>query len=204
MKYCIVSPHLDDETFGCGGLLLELKKRNKNTYLIVVGKCNENILKKIKSFYNFKEIINLNIEPTKFNIIGSKEISLMKKFINKNKITDCFIPNKNDIHSDHYYSYKLCLASLKWFRSPSVKNICVYEVPSETGVIDNHFSPNFYVDIKKHIKKKLQILKIFKNEIKNFPFPRSYENVISISKFRGSQSGYLNAEAFKIIYKREL
>ncbi|WP_440613435.1 PIG-L deacetylase family protein [Candidatus Pelagibacter sp. HIMB1748] len=204
MKYCVVAPHLDDETFGCGGLLLELKKRKKNTYLIVVGKCDENILKKIKFFYNFREIILLNIEPTKFNNIGSKEISLVKKFINKNRITHCFIPNKNDIHSDHYFSNKLCLASLKWFRAPSVKNISVYEVPSETGVIDNHFSPNFYVDIKKHIKKKLQILKIFKSEIENFPFPRSYENVMALSKFRGSQSGYLNAEAFKIIYKRDL
>ena len=29
-------------------------------------------------------------------------------------------------------THKLCLASLKWFRAPSVK-ISVYEVPSETG-----------------------------------------------------------------------
>jgi LmbE family N-acetylglucosaminyl deacetylase len=201
MKHCIVAPHLDDETFGCGGLLLDLKKKRK-IYLVVVGKCNKSKLKKINSFYGFEKIITLNVNPTDFVKIGSQEIESLKSFINKNKITHCYIPNKNDAHSDHFYSHKLCLASMKWFRSPSILNINTYEVPSETGVIDNHFSPNFYIDISSHIKKKIEILKIFKSELQKFPFPRSFENVIALSKFRGSQSGFLNAEAFKIIFKR--
>ena len=30
MKVSIVSPHVDDETLGCGGLLLKLKKKGFN------------------------------------------------------------------------------------------------------------------------------------------------------------------------------
>ena len=202
MKHCVVAPHLDDETFGCGGLLLDLKKKNKKIYLVIIGNCDKNKLKKINLFYKFENIITLNVNPTDFVKIGSKEIEKLKSFINKNKITHCYIPNKDDAHSDHYYSHKLCLASMKWFRTDTIMNINVYEVPSETGVIDNHFSPNFYIDISDHINKKLEILKIFKSELKKFPFPRSFENVLALSKFRGSQSGFLHAEAFKIIYKR--
>jgi len=42
-------------------------------------------------------------------------------------------------------------------------------------------------------------MKIYKSELKKFPFPRSAETIRSLSKIRGSQSNFKNAEAFKLI-----
>ena len=71
MKHCVIAPHLDDETFGCGVLLLDLKQQKKKIYLVVVGKCDTSKLKKINSFYGFEKIITLKVDPTDFGKIGS-------------------------------------------------------------------------------------------------------------------------------------
>ena len=39
----------------------------------------------------------------------------------------------------------------------------------------------------------------YETEIKDFPFPRSKDGIITLAKYRGMQSGYKFAEAFKII-----
>ena len=67
---CSLTP-LDDETFGWW-FVVRIKK-NKNTYLIVVGKCDENRLKKIKSLYNFKEILNLNVSQQNLILLVQKK-----------------------------------------------------------------------------------------------------------------------------------
>ena len=49
MKVSIVSPHVDDETLGCGGLLLKLKKKKVSTSVIFVS---ENSSKKLDIIIN--------------------------------------------------------------------------------------------------------------------------------------------------------
>ena len=42
-------------------------------------------------------------------------------------------------------------------------------------------------------------MKIYKSELKKFPFPRSKEAIRSLAKIRGSQSNFKSAEAFRLI-----
>ena len=46
-------------------------------------------------------------------------------------------------------------------------------------------------------------MKIFKSEINKYPFPRSEENLLSISKFRGATSGHKFAQASELIYLKD-
>jgi hypothetical protein len=41
--------------------------------------------------------------------------------------------------------------------------------------------------------------KFYKDEIKSYPHSRSIKSIISLSNYRGVQSGFKNAEAFQII-----
>ena len=49
------------------------------------------------------------------------------------------------------------------------------------------------------MKIKLKALRAYSGEMRQFPHPRSLENVISLGKFRGSTVGLKFAEAFRII-----
>ena len=87
-----------------------------------------------------------------------------------------------------------------------IKSVYSYEVISETfwnaGYIEPNFIPDTFIDIKKHINNKIKSLKIFKSQINSRLIERSIEAIKALSVLRGSQNGYLNAEAFKLIRSR--
>ena len=64
---------------------------------------------------------------------------------------------------------------------------------------DNSFIPNVFVDITKYIDKKIEIMKIYKSEIDEHPFPRSERNIRALGTFRGATCGSEYAEAFVLL-----
>ena len=62
--------------------------------------------------------------------------------------------------------------------------------------------PNHYVNISNLMSKKINILKIYRSEIKKHPFPRSIDAVKSLAILRGSQAGCKYAEAFNILFSK--
>ena len=77
------------------------------------------------------------------------------------------------------------------------------ETLSETefspSIKKDSFIPNTFVDISKYIKKKIQIMKVYKSEIKRHPFPRSLKSIKALASLRGSTSGCKFAESFMLL-----
>ena len=77
------------------------------------------------------------------------------------------------------------------------------EIISETdqglSIINQTFKPAIFINIEKYFNLKIKASKIYKSQIGNPPFPRSIENIKSLSNLRGAQSGYKYAEAFMLI-----
>lgn len=216
-KILVISPHPDDEILGCGGLLSLLK--NKQKYWMIITKMTEhdgfsysqitkreNEIKKIISLLNFKKYFNLgfraaNLNRNQLNLL-IKRMSEVIKIIKPDTI---FSPFLHDSHSDHFYTAHALNHILKWFRFPFIKKCYVYETISETNfnfLKKNKFFPNVYFNVSSTIKKKIQLMKIYKSEIKKYPFPRSIEAIKSLASVRGSESGYRYAEGFKLILER--
>ena len=61
------------------------------------------------------------------------------------------------------------------------------------------FNPNYYVDISKLMNKKKKALKCYKKQLKPYPNPLSYKNIINLSRYRGSEVNLNYAEAFEAI-----
>ena len=64
---------------------------------------------------------------------------------------------------------------------------------------EDPFRPNSYVEISDYLDTKIDIMKIYKSEIQDFPGPRSEQAIRALAALRGSQMGSTAAEAFMLL-----
>ena len=220
MNILVVSPHPDDETLGCGGTIFKHKKNGDKVYWLnitgisietgwhkkIVNK-RDNEIDAVAEKYGFSDVFNLRLPTTKMDtlpvsdLIG--EISNVYKKVEPDII---YMPFAYDVHTDHQIIAKALQSTLKWFRYPHINKVLMYETISETEfnfLKQNTFNPNVYINISDHIDDKIEAMNIYESEIEDFPFPRSEKTIRSLAAFRGSQSGYLAAEAFELVYERK-
>lgn len=221
-KVLIVVAHPDDDILGCGGLIDKLireKKIIKIIFLAEGSSCRflkknqqKKIVNAIKertkcaiealSYLNVKRYKFYDLECGRLDQYPKIEINkiIEKEIVNFNPDT-ILTHNKNDCNLDHCIVYHSVIAASRPKPNCVVKNILSFEVLSSTEWnFDKSFSPNYFVNIEKNIMKKIEAFKkYYITEGGNFPFPRSEEGILTLSKYRGMQVGFKNAEAYKII-----
>lgn len=204
-KALIISPHLDDETLGCGGTILKYSKNINFDFLLVTRPAEQIDYLKILELidylaleYNFQEIYKFEYMTASLSLSNCSElIDKIRKLNIKNEYSYIFTPFINDIHTDHKIITHSTISAFKSFRSSSNK-IFMYETLSETNFSIEPYKPNKYVDISDQMEKKLEILSKFDKEVFQHPFSRSLESVRSLGILRGSESNNIFAESFYI------
>lgn len=213
----VIAPHPDDETLGCGGTLLRHKSIGDEIHWLIVtnatidhGFTQQRIderdreIELISKRYRFDSVSKLNFPTAQLDTIPMGEmVQKMGEAFQEIRPDIVYLPNPGDIHSDHKYVFQSGMSCTKWFRYPFIKRILVYETLSETEFGINpsviKFTPNVYVDITPFLHQKLEIMKIYKSEIGDFPFPRSEQAIRALSAYRGAASGFQFAEGFMLI-----
>lgn len=213
----VVAPHPDDETLGCGGTLLKHLVNNDDVHWLIVSdmkveygysqsvvKQRKNEIQAVASAYGFTKVHNLGLPPAKLDTLSKSElVKRIGEVINEVSPSVIYLPFYGDIHSDHVEVFNAVASCTKWFRYPSVQRILCYETLSETEqgfALDcSTYTPNYFVDITLYIEKKIEIAKLYGDEIGEFPFPRSPEAIQSLSKVRGVTCGCESAESFMLL-----
>ena len=216
-KILVIAPHPDDETLGCGGTILRHISKGDIVYWLIVTTISEATgydkklvqrrkkeIKKVNKHYGFKKLFELNYPPSELDVLPLKKIiHSFSKIINKIKPQTVYTPYFGDIHSDHRVVCEAVLSCVKSFRSNFIKKVLCYETISETEFNlkgrDYSFHPNCWVNIEKFLKKKIQIINMYKSELLEHPFPRSVKNINSLASIRGSNVGLKSAESFMIL-----
>jgi LmbE family N-acetylglucosaminyl deacetylase len=79
----------------------------------------------------------------------------------------------------------------------------MYEIPSETdfapALSETAFVPNIFSDISPYMERKIEIMRVYKGEMKEHPFPRSEQNIRSLATVRGATANVEYAEAFMLL-----
>lgn len=217
MKVLVVSPHPDDETLGCGGTLLKHQAQGDKLFWLIMTKMASEVgysgeqmrvrsqeIEEVARAYGFQKVFQLNFATTTLDTVPQRElIGAVSKVVEEVKPEVVYLPNRGDIHSDHRVTFDAAFGALKTFRAPSVKRVLAYEVLSETEFApplqSDTFTPNSFSDISNYLDKKIEVMRIYKDELKPHPFPRSEENIRALAVVRGATAGAKHAEAFTII-----
>ena len=204
VKKLVISPHIDDEGLGCGGILdkdtfvlycgVENRYVNGDMSISVVTRINE--LKKVSKFLNF----DFKLLDNKVNNFQLKDlIGEFEEVISRLKPQQIYIPYPS-YNQDHRIVYEASLIAtrphdINFF----VKKVLVYEQPhvffwDKTHNINSGFVPNYFIPID--INKKIKAYELMKTQVRSF---RSSENLKSMANLRGTQSNNEYAEAFQIL-----
>jgi LmbE family N-acetylglucosaminyl deacetylase len=139
--------------------------------------------------YNFDHCIIIEI-----NKIIEKEI---QNFQPDTVFTHSF----EDTNNDHLIVHRATQMATRPGSTTFVEKVYTYEVLSSSEWRFTHtFSPNYFESLSREdVRNKWLALAEYESEIKEFPYPRSEEGIVSLSSYRGMQSGNKYAEAFKLI-----
>ena len=211
-KILIIAAHPDDEILGCGGTISKLKDTNDINVLFMTdgvsarGKNKKEIIKRKKACINLFKYLNLP-RPIFFNFPDNEmdKISLLKitkKIEGKIKIykpDTIFTHFSHCLNIDHRLTYEAVITACRPINKLSVKKILSFEIPSSTDWAlfkGKNFQPNYYIDISRHLKKKIDLIKFYKQELRNYPHSRSIKSIISLANVRGVSCGVKHAEGF--------
>lgn len=217
-KVLVLGAHCDDEVLGVGGTILKAKEDGaKVDVLILTDSSSSQYLNDLEKqenrdtcFYECCNILNVdnaykwNLPDMKLDTLSHIEINKkLEEFLCEKKYDIVFVHHPNDINKDHQIVFESLMVVARPVPNQSIKKIFTYYTPSSTewGGYNSstHFLPNCYIDITKFLeKKKLALLK-YKDELREFPHPRSIENIEYMAKFFGSQVGLFAAEPFNLI-----
>lgn len=213
----VFAPHPDDETLGCGGTLLREISNGADIHWVVMTAMSEKSgypaekiarrqseIERVAGAYPFTSTHQAPFPAAHLDMLPLAEVvgyvSSIVKMLSPDTL---YLPFWGDAHSDHAVVFDAVAACTKAFRYPSVKNVFVYEVLSETdfGIHPETsvFRPNRYVDVSGQLQRKKEIMGMYPGEIGAFPFPRSYEAIDALARLRGLVAGVVAAEAFMVL-----
>ena len=211
----VIVAHPDDEVLGMGGTILKLSEKNEiNVLFLSSGEGSRDTkprkeerkkqAKRVANNLNIKNIFFDDFPDNQFDSIPLLSVvKKIEKIIYELKSNIIYTHNPKDLNIDHQVTFQSVLTACRPQPNFFVKKILAFETLSSTEWqqknLGNIFCPNEYVNIEETIDKKIDILKIYQKEIRDFPHPRSKKGVRILSQYRGMEVGYKNAEAFQII-----
>lgn len=221
-KILIVAAHPDDEILGCGGTVASMVEKGYEAYSLILGEgitsrnneaeseIREDQIQDLKQqmlraneVIGVKKVYNFDFPDNRFDSISLLDLIKKVEEIKSQIMPDIIFTHfKNDLNIDHRKTLEAVLTASRPMKEETVKTIYSFEVLSSTEWnYPTTFSPNVFFDISNYLDKKINAMKCYKNELRNYPHPRSIEMIRNNAIQWGSKVGQKYAEAFSLVRK---
>jgi N-acetylglucosamine malate deacetylase 1 len=218
----IISPHADDEAYGCAGTAAKIKDLGGKVYIMVfsIGDLWQytNNYKLVKKETRYREFINTakflkvdgydivfkdNRKHLRLDAIPRRDlISIIERSskvaIDKIKPTMVALPaiSYNQDHCAIFHAgFTACRPKGTNNLFPSI--VLAYDNPTLFWNVEREkFHPNFYVDISNYVDTKTKALNFHQSQLKHRLHHCSLESLQTLIKLRGKEISVEAAEAF--------
>lgn len=218
-KVLVVVSHPDDEVLGCGGTIAKLAKQGNEVFILFLSdgegsrnpvnlkentKNRQKIAQEAGKILGVKEMFFECLPDNQFDSLSLLEvIKIVEKYLLKIKPEIVYTHFVNDLNIDHCLTFKAVLTACRPQPNFFVKKILSFEVLSSTEWQAKNFGkmfrPTVYENITDFIEQKLNALRVYKEELREYPHPRSLKGIEVLAQYRGIESGYKFAETFQLI-----
>ena len=194
-RILIVSPHPDDETIGCGGILAKYGSQC-DVIVLTDGRLSMSTKKK-QSEEEIAKIRKREFESAmqffcvnKFQTLGIPDSQLKKnagivRGIDLRNYDFVFIPNRNERHPDHASAYKIIKNIHR--KQKSKADLIEYEVWSPL------IAPNCFLDISEVMEAKIKGLEFYESQIELIDYRKL---TLGLNSYRGAPRHLEYCEAF--------
>ena len=216
-KILIIAAHPDDEILGCGGFMSKYANQVEFAVVFIAegdscrfnnseltplilkkNKHREECAKKALGLFNITDVAFNNLPCGRLDGIDILDINkIIEKKILSFKPSIVFSHYSDDINNDHRIVSRSVEMSIRPVNDFDV-NVLSFETLSSTEWnLQNPFNPNTFVQLSEDdVKNKIDAIKIYDSEIREFPHSRSEGGIKCLSQYRGMQAGVNYAEAF--------
>lgn len=218
-KVLVIAAHMDDEVLGCGGAILKHKAAGDKVTVIFVAhriynhrfdkKKNETEKShalKAKKVIGYDNVFFLGLNDERLDACLQDIIIPLEKHVKAIKPDIVYLPFRQDNNQDHRAVFDAARVVLRPTATTFIKEVNMYEVSSSTEqsppLLETAFLPNFYINIKGYIDKKIKGLSCYETEKRRYPHPRSEKALKALARKRGTEIGYDYAEAFVSIRRK--
>jgi len=156
-------------------------------------------------FLQVKEVKFYNYPDNEMDTVPLlKVIKTIEKEIDESKPDRIYTNHYGDLNIDHRIVFNATLTACRPIGNKIKELICFEVISSSEWSYPTNFKPNYFVNIKSQLDKKIRAMQAYRSEIRKFPHPRSVNNLKMVAGRWGTVSGNYAAEAFEIIRKIDI
>lgn len=219
----VVVAHPDDEVIGMGGTIARHIKEGENVSILILGEGiisryaskianNEKVEMELAELQNdaWEAHKALGMLPTgyvfyrdlpdnRFDTIPMLDvIKIVEGVIKDTNPQMVYSHFWGDLNIDHRITANATFTACRPYAF-NIKSVLAFPVPSSTGWGETFINPNVFIDIKDTLSQKIEAMRKYPSEIRDFPHPRSEEAIVNWARFWGGQVGLEAAEPFVLV-----
>lgn len=215
-RLLVVAPHPDDEVLGAGGTIARLGDAGGQVVIAIVTRgapplFSEEAVASVRrearaahELLGVSRTVFLDHPAAQLDEVPHHELNrTLGELLREVAPDTLLLPFVGDMHLDHQLTFLSAMVAARPHGADFPRRILCYETVSETHwnapSMTPGFVPNVFVDISAQLERKLEAMRLYGSQQRDFPHERSLTAIRALAICRGSTVHRAAAEAFMLV-----